>query len=100
MSDNNSQSPPNSPEALIARMEILQSKLELINAQLSDVMRERNAMEIKIADAQTRIQKILNKLPQSADARQLTLLDIASIESDPLGDNDLPIHHLGTKVDE
>jgi hypothetical protein len=42
------------------------------------LVEEKSFMENKISDAQGRIQKILNKLPQTSDTRQLTLLDQSS----------------------
>jgi predicted nucleic acid-binding Zn-ribbon protein len=81
MTEINSNSLPQTPGELIARMEILQRKLALLNVQLSDLMTERRTMENKISDAQTRIQKILNKLPQTTDTRQLNLLDNGNVET-------------------
>jgi predicted nucleic acid-binding Zn-ribbon protein len=81
MTEINSNSPTPSPELLLARMEILKRKLAQLNGQLANVMTERRMMENKIADAQTRIQKILNKLPQTPDTRQLNLLDSSPLEA-------------------
>jgi predicted nucleic acid-binding Zn-ribbon protein len=81
MTEINSNSAAQTPEGLIARMEILQRKLALLNFHLSDLMTERRTMENKISDAQTRIQKILNKLPQTTDTRQLNLLDNGNVET-------------------
>lgn len=79
MSINNSEFTTDSPEAIVARMEVLQRKLTQLNAQIANIASERHVMENKITDAQTRIQKILNKLPQSTDTRQLNLLDNANV---------------------
>jgi predicted nucleic acid-binding Zn-ribbon protein len=81
MTEINSNSISQTPGELIARMEILQRKLAQLNFHLSDLMAERRTMENKISDAQTRIQKILNKLPQTTDTRQLNLLDNGNVES-------------------
>jgi hypothetical protein len=81
MIENNSNSSVQTPEELIARMEILHRKLTHLNLHLSDLMAERRTMESKISDAQTRIQKILNKLPQTTDTRQLNLLDDGNMET-------------------
>jgi len=85
MSEINSNLNVKSPGELIARMEILQRKLSQLNLELAGLMTERRAMENKITDAQTRIQKILNKLPQTTDTRQLDLLDNSPVEN-PLDD--------------
>ncbi len=81
MTEINSNSISQTPGELIARMEILQRKLAQLNFHLSDLMAERRTMENKISDAQTRIQKILNKLPQTTDTRQLNLLDNGNVGS-------------------
>ncbi|SMC50225.1 hypothetical protein [Polynucleobacter kasalickyi] len=81
MSEINSKLISQTPGELIARMEILQRKLSQLNVQLGGLMTERRTMENKIADAQTRIQKILNKLPQTTDTRQLDLLDNGTVET-------------------
>jgi predicted nucleic acid-binding Zn-ribbon protein len=81
MSEINSKFNTQSPGELIARMEVLQRKLGQLNGLLGGLMAERQAMENKISDAQTRIQKILNKLPQTTDTRQLNLLDNGTLEN-------------------
>lgn len=81
MTEINSNTPTPSPELLLARMEILKRKIAQLNGQLANVMTERRMMESKITDAQTRIQKILNKLPQTTDTRQLNLLDSSPLEA-------------------
>jgi len=81
MSEINSKLIAQTPGELIARMEILQRKISQLNVELAGIMTERRAMENKITDAQTRIQKILNKLPQTTDTRQLDLLDNGPVET-------------------
>lgn len=66
------------PPSLLERLDALTIKLETLQQQINILVQEKTLMENKISDAQGRIQKILNKLPQANDTRQLTLLDNAS----------------------
>ena len=61
--------------SLAERMDVLTLKLETLQHHIKTLVEEKSFMENKISDAQGRIQKILNKLPQASDTRQLTLLD-------------------------
>jgi len=63
------------PQSLSERMDAIAVKLETLQQQIKSLVQEKSFMENKISDAQGRIQKILNKLPQATDTRQLTLLD-------------------------
>jgi predicted nucleic acid-binding Zn-ribbon protein len=66
------------PLSLLERLDALTIKLESLQQKINLLVQEKTFMENKISDAQGRIQKILNKLPQANDTRQLTLLDNAS----------------------
>jgi len=66
------------PPSLLERLDALTIKLESLQQKINLLVQEKTFMENKISDAQGRIQKILNKLPQANDTRQLTLLDNAS----------------------
>jgi predicted nucleic acid-binding Zn-ribbon protein len=66
------------PPSLFERLDALTIKLESLQQKINLLVQEKTFMENKISDAQGRIQKILNKLPQANDTRQLTLLDNAS----------------------
>jgi len=69
---------PVNPPSLLERLDALTIKLESLQQKINFLVQEKTFMENKISDAQGRIQKILNKLPQANDTRQLTLLDNAS----------------------
>jgi predicted nucleic acid-binding Zn-ribbon protein len=69
---------PINPPSLLERLDALTIKLESLQQKINLLVQEKTFMENKISDAQGRIQKILNKLPQANDTRQLTLLDNAS----------------------
>ena len=64
--------------SLSQRLDALSLKIYKLHENIKILMNEKSFMENKISDAQGRIQKILNKLPQTADTRQLTLLDNSS----------------------
>lgn len=78
MNQNNSEIKAIQPLSLSQRMDALTLKLETLQHHIKTLVEEKSFMENKISDAQGRIQKILNKLPQSTDTRQLTLLDQSS----------------------
>ena len=75
MEINNFEQKPISSESLMNRIELLTGKMNRLQDELNLIVKERAAMAIKITDAQSRIQKILNRLPQSSDNRQLNLLE-------------------------
>ncbi len=75
MDKNNSDMTVANPQSLSDRMDAVAVKVESLQQQIKALVQEKSLMENKISDAQGRIQKILNKLPQSSDTRQLTLLD-------------------------
>ena len=75
MEINNFEQKPISIESLMSRIELLTGKMSRLQDELNLIVKERSAMAIKITDAQSRIQKILNRLPQSSDNRQLNLLE-------------------------
>lgn len=75
MEINNFEQKPISIESLMNRIELLTGKMSRLQDELNLIVKERSAMAIKITDAQSRIQKILNRLPQSSDNRQLNLLE-------------------------
>ena len=78
MNQNNSDMNMATPQSLSERMDAITVKLETLQQHIKALVQEKSFMENKITDAQGRIQKILNKLPQTADTRQLTLLDNSS----------------------
>ncbi|WP_281971029.1 MULTISPECIES: hypothetical protein [unclassified Polynucleobacter] len=75
MDQNNSDINMANPQSLSERMDAISVKLVTLQQQIKVLVQEKSFMENKISDAQGRIQKILNKLPQTTDTRQLTLLD-------------------------
>jgi predicted nucleic acid-binding Zn-ribbon protein len=76
--NNSSEMTDINPTSLTQRLDALSLKIQKLQEQITFLMSEKSFMEHKISDAQGRIQKILNKLPQTPDTRQLTLLDNSS----------------------
>lgn len=71
----NSDQNANSVTSLEEGMARVAAKLVRLQDEISAIQAERIEMESKIADAQSRIQKILNRLPKPEDTRQMNLLD-------------------------
>ena len=71
----------------------LKDKLTLATKALEEVRQDRARLETKIADAQSRIQHILSRLPEQSDTRQLNLLAVD--EPNPIisGDDHEPTTH-------
>lgn len=71
----------------------LKDKLTLAVKAVEEARQDRNRLEAKITDAQSRIQHILSRLPEQSDTRQLNLL--ATDEPNPTisGDDHEPTTH-------
>jgi predicted nucleic acid-binding Zn-ribbon protein len=71
----------------------IKDKLAAASKAVEEVRHDRNRLEAKIADAQSRIQHILSRLPEQNDMRQLNLL--GSTEPNPTisGDDHEPTTH-------
>jgi F0F1-type ATP synthase membrane subunit b/b' len=71
----------------------VKDKLAAASKAVEEARQDRNRLEAKIEDAQSRIQHILSRLPEQSDTRQLNLL--GSAESSPTipGDDHEPTTH-------
>ena len=71
----------------------VKDKLATASKAVEEARQDRNRLEAKIADAQSRIQHILSRLPEQNDTRQLNLL--GSTEPSPTisGDDHEPTTH-------
>jgi septal ring factor EnvC (AmiA/AmiB activator) len=71
----------------------VKDKLAAASKAVEEARQDRNRLEAKIADAQSRIQHILSRLPEQNDTRQLNLL--GSTEPNPTisGDDHEPTTH-------
>ncbi|BDT75602.1 hypothetical protein [Polynucleobacter sp. KF022] len=70
----------------------LADKLSIVAEAVKKLTAERTQLEIKIEDAQKRIQHILSRLPEQSDGRQLNLLGEAVPPNNPEDDNEPTTH--------
>jgi septal ring factor EnvC (AmiA/AmiB activator) len=70
----------------------LSKKIQLISDAVKALHQDRNQLEIKIEDAQKRIQHILSRLPEQSDGRQLNLLGEVITTPTPEDDNEPTTH--------
>jgi predicted nucleic acid-binding Zn-ribbon protein len=70
----------------------LSKKIQLIAEAVKALHQDRNQLEIKIEDAQKRIQHILSRLPEQSDGRQLNLLGEVITTPTPEDDNEPTTH--------
>ena len=61
-------------EALSASIKRISEKINLIQDAVRNLNQSRSQLESKIEDAQKRVQRILSRLPDQGDSRQLNLL--------------------------
>jgi predicted nucleic acid-binding Zn-ribbon protein len=61
-------------DALSASIERLSQKIALIQDAVNQLSQNRSQLEGKIEEAQKRVQRILSRLPDQSDGRQLNLL--------------------------
>jgi predicted nucleic acid-binding Zn-ribbon protein len=67
-------SQPPFPDDLGASLQRLSEKIALIQDAVRNLTQNREQLEGKIEDAQKRVKRILNRLPEQSDGRQLNLL--------------------------
>ena len=79
----------NSLSSSIAR---LSEKIELIQNAVKNLTQSRAQLEGKIDDAHKRVQRILSRLPEQSDGRQLNLLGEAIPPNIPEDDNEPTTH--------
>jgi septal ring factor EnvC (AmiA/AmiB activator) len=92
MSDS-STSPTSTLAGLHSAIARLKDKLSVASRAVEDARQDRNRLEAKIADAQSRIQHILSRLPEQSDTRQLNLLGAAEPNPTNSGDDHEPTTH-------
>lgn len=78
--------------ALGASLKRLSEKIALIQDAVKHLAQERTLQENKIEDAQKRIQRILSRLPDQSDGRQLNLLGEVPTPINPEDDNGPTTH--------
>ena len=87
------QSPESSFSNLYQAIARLKDKLTFATKAMEEVRQDRARLEAKIADAQSRIQHILSRLPEQSDTRQLNLLATDQPNSTISGDDHEPTTH-------
>lgn len=79
----------NSLSISIAR---ISEKISLIEDAVKNLNQNRAQLEGKIDDAQKRVQRILSRLPDQSDGRQLNLLGEVATPNNPEDDNEPTTH--------
>ncbi|WP_114638923.1 hypothetical protein [Polynucleobacter necessarius] len=79
-------------DALSASLERLSQKITLIQEAVNQLSQNRSQLEGKIEEAQRRVQRILNRLPDQSDGRQLNLLGEAIPTNNPEDDGEPTTH--------
>jgi predicted nucleic acid-binding Zn-ribbon protein len=83
--------PPNLDD-LGASLQRLSEKISLIQDAVRNLNQSRAQLEGKIEDAQKRVQRILSRLPEQSDSRQLNLLGEAIPPTNPEDDSEPTTH--------
>ena len=78
--------------SLSASIARLSEKIELIQDAVKNLTQSRTQLEGKIDEAQKRVQRILSRLPDQSDGRQLNLLGEAIPPNNPEDDNEPTTH--------
>jgi len=79
-------------DALSASLERLSQKIALIQDAVNQLSQNRSQLEGKIEEAQKRVQRILSRLPDQSDGRQLNLLGEAIPTNNPEDDSEPTTH--------
>ena len=70
----------------------ISEKISLIEDAVKNLNQNRAQLEGKIDDAQKRVQRILSRLPDQSDSRQLNLLGEVATPNNPEDDNEPTTH--------
>jgi predicted nucleic acid-binding Zn-ribbon protein len=70
----------------------LSEKVALITEAVKNLSQNRTQLEGKIDEAQKRVQRILSRLPDQSDGRQLNLLGEVATPNNPEDDNEPTTH--------
>ena len=79
-------------DALSASIGRVAEKIQAITEAVQNLNQDRAQLELKIEDAQKRIQHILSRLPEQSDGRQLNLLGEVVPPKTPEDDNEPTTH--------
>ena len=78
--------------AVCASIARVSGKIALIQEAVKNLAQDRAQQENKIEDAQKRVQRILSRLPDQSDGRQLNLLGEVATPNNPEDDNEPTTH--------
>ena len=87
-----SQYSPQEFDALKSSIQRISEKVSLIQEAVKNLNQSRQQLEGKIEDAQKRVQRILSRLPEQGDTRQLNLLGETIPPSTPEDDSEPTTH--------
>lgn len=79
-------------DALCASIHRVVGKIQVIAEAVQTLNQNRVQLENKIDDAQKRVQRILSRLPEQSDGRQLNLLGEAIPPTNPEDENEPTTH--------
>ncbi len=79
-------------DALSTSVKRLTEKISMIQDAVRNLNQSRTQLEDKIEDAQKRVQRILSRLPEQSDGRQLNLLGETIPTTNPEDDSEPTTH--------
>jgi septal ring factor EnvC (AmiA/AmiB activator) len=79
-------------DSIAASLQRVSQKIHLITEAVKALHQDRTQLEMKIEDAQKRIQHILSRLPEQSDGRQLNLLGEPVTPINPEDSNEPTTH--------
>ena len=79
-------------DALCASINRVAEKIQAITEAVQKLNLDKVQLEGKIVDAQKRVQRILSRLPDQSDGRQLNLLGEVPTPNNPEDDNEPTTH--------
>ena len=85
-------SPASDVDALSASIARVAEKIQMISEAVQKLTQNRAQLEGKIDEAQKRVQRILSRLPDQSDGRQLNLLGEVVPPNNPEDDNEPTTH--------
>lgn len=79
-------------KSLCAAVAQISDKIALITEAVKNLSQDRSQLEGKIDEAHKRVQRILSRLPDQSDGRQLNLLGEVPTPNNPEDDNEPTTH--------
>ena len=79
-------------DSIAISLQRLSNKIQLVAEAVNALHQDRTQLEMKIEDAQKRIQHILSRLPEQSDGRQMNLLGEPATPINPEDSNEPTTH--------